>query len=80
LTVFFVVLTLYLFGGEIMVGFSLPLLVGVIVGTYSSVFIASQIVIWLGFSVKNYRENEAKKEKRRKDKEKLRAMYEKGVV
>lgn len=80
LTVFFVVLTLYLFGGEIMVGFSLPLLVGVIVGTYSSVFIASQIVIWLGFSVNDYRENEAKKEKRKKDKEKLRAMYEKGVV
>lgn len=80
LTVFFVVLTLYLFGGEIMVGFSLPLLIGVVVGTYSSVFVASQIVIWLGFSVKDYRENEAKKEKRRRDKEKLRAMYEKGVV
>lgn len=80
LTVFFVVLTLYLFGGEIMTGFSLPLLVGVIVGTYSSIFIASQLLIYLKFNVKDFRAAEAKKEKRKKDKEKMRAMYEKGVV
>lgn len=80
LTVFFVVLTLYLFGGEIIVGFSLPLLVGVIVGTYSSIFIAAQCVIFLNFSVENYRKKEAEALKRKIEKEKIRAMYEKGVI
>ena len=41
LTTFFVVLTLFLFGGEIIKGFSFTLLVGIIVGTYSSIFIAA---------------------------------------
>jgi len=80
LTVFFVVLTLFLFGGEIMTGFSLPLLIGVIVGTYSSIFVASVLLIWFKFDVKRFREHEAMKEKRKKDKEKMRAMYEKGTV
>ena len=47
LTTFFVVLTLYLFGGEIISGFSFTLLVGIIVGTYSSIFIASPLLMWL---------------------------------
>lgn len=80
LTVFFVVLTLYLFGGEIMTGFSLPLLIGVVVGTYSSIFVASVLLIVLKFDVRGYREAEAQKEKRKKEKERIRAMYEKGVV
>jgi len=80
LTVFFVVLTLFLFGGEIMTGFSLPLLIGVIVGTYSSIFVASVLLTWFKFDVKRFREHEAMKEKRKKDKEKMRAMYEKGTV
>lgn len=45
LTTFFVVLTLYLFGGEIIGGFSFTLLVGVVVGTYSSIFVASPVLI-----------------------------------
>jgi len=49
LTTFFVVLTLFMFGGEIIHGFSFTLLVGVIVGTYSSIFVASPILMWLGF-------------------------------
>lgn len=80
LTVFFVVLTLFLFGGEIIVGFSFPLIIGVIVGTYSSIFIASQVVLWMGFSVKEFRRKEAESLKRQKEKQKLREMYEKGVV
>jgi len=80
LTTFFVVLTLFLFGGEIIRGFSFTLLVGVIVGTYSSIFVASPILMWLGFSVKDFREKEAEKLKRDREKEKLRAMYENGTI
>ena len=39
-----VVLALFLKGGEVLQGFSLALLVGIIVGTYSSIFIASPLV------------------------------------
>jgi len=80
LTTFFVVLTLYLFGGEIIAGFSFTLLVGVVVGTYSSIFVASPILMWLGFSVSDFREKEAEKLKREKEKEKMRAMYENGTL
>jgi len=80
LTTFFVVLTLFLFGGEIIKGFSFTLLVGVVVGTYSSIFVASPILMWLGFSVKDFRDKEAEKLKIAKEKEKMRAMYEQGTV
>ena len=80
LTTFFVVLTLFLFGGEIIHGFSFTLLVGVIVGTYSSIFVASPILMWLGFSVSDFRLKEAEKLKREKAKEKMRAMYENGTI
>jgi SecD/SecF fusion protein len=43
-TTFLVVLILFLFGGEIIRGFSFALLIGVLVGTYSSLFIAAPIV------------------------------------
>ncbi len=80
LTTFFVVLTLYLFGGEIINGFSFTMLIGVIVGTYSSIFVASPLLKWLGFDVEEYKKNEAKKEKLRIEKEKMRAQFEGGVV
>jgi preprotein translocase subunit SecF len=80
LTTFFVVLTLFLAGGEIIHGFSFTLLVGVVVGTYSSIFVASPILMWLGFSVGGFREKEAIKLKREKEKEKMRAMYENGTI
>jgi preprotein translocase subunit SecF len=80
LTTFFVVLTLFLFGGEIIHGFSFTMLIGVIVGTYSSIFIASPFLKWLGFDVEGYKLNEARKEKLRIEKEKMRAQYEGGVV
>ncbi len=80
LTTFFVVLTLYLFGGEIINGFSFTLLVGIVVGTYSSIFIAASFLVQLNFSISKYREAEALKEKRAKDKEKLRAQFEQGTV
>ena len=80
MTTFLVILTLYLFGGEIIHGFSFTLLVGVIIGTYSSIFVASPILMWLGFSASNYREKEAAKLKREKEKEKMRSMYESGTL
>jgi len=80
LTTFFVVLTLFIFGGEIIHGFAFTLLVGIVVGTYSSIFVASPILMWLGFSVSGFREKEATKLKRDKEKEKMRAMYENGTI
>ncbi len=80
LTTFFVVLTLYLLGGEIISGFSFTLLVGVIVGTYSSIFVASPILMWLKFSVVDFREKEAASLKRQKERDKQRAMYEQGTM
>ena len=79
-TVFIVVFMLFMFGGEIMQAFSFPLLVGVVVGTYSSIFVASPILMWLGFSVRGFREKESDKLKREKEKEKMRAMYESGTL
>jgi preprotein translocase subunit SecF len=43
---FLTVLALFLFGGPVLHGFSFALVVGIIVGTYSSVFIASPIVLF----------------------------------
>ncbi len=80
LTTFFVIFTLYLFGGEIIHGFSFTLLVGIIVGTYSSIFIAASMLVWFKFSVDGYREKEALKLKRKVEKERMRAQFESGVV
>ncbi|MGH9406083.1 MAG: protein translocase subunit SecF [Terriglobia bacterium] len=43
---FLAVLALYLFGGEVIHGFSLVLVIGVIIGTYSSFAIASPLVLY----------------------------------
>ncbi|WP_296578492.1 protein translocase subunit SecF [Phreatobacter sp.] len=47
-TTFLALLGLFFFGGEVIQGFTASMLVGVIVGTYSSIFIASPILIYLG--------------------------------
>lgn len=43
---FLAVMALYLRGGQVLNGFSFALVVGIIIGTYSSVAIASPIVLW----------------------------------
>ena len=49
LTVVLVLIALFFFGGEVIHDFSFTLLVGVLVGTYSSIFVASPIlVVWKG--------------------------------
>jgi len=80
LTTFFVVLTLFAFGGEIIHGFSFTLMVGVIVGTYSSIFVASVVLVYSGFNVSIFRAKEAEKQKLEKEKNDMRAMYEQGTL
>lgn len=46
LVTFIPMIVLYLFGGPAMREFSLPIVIGVLVGTYSSVFVACPIVLW----------------------------------
>ena len=45
LTTFVVVLSLYIFGGTVIRDFAFAILIGIIVGTYSSIFIASPILV-----------------------------------
>jgi len=80
LTTFFVVFTLFMFGGEIIHAFAFTLLVGVVVGTYSSIFVASPILLAFGFDVKNYHVKLAAKAKREAEKDRMRAQFESGVM
>jgi len=45
-TTFLTVLGLYLFGGEVLSGFAFTMVVGIIVGSYSTIYIASPVVVW----------------------------------
>lgn len=45
LTVFITLLVLFLFGGEVTRGFAFAMLIGVLVGTYSSIFVAAPILV-----------------------------------
>lgn len=79
-TVFFVILTLFLFGGEIIHGFSFAMLIGVIFGAYSSIFVASPFLIWFGYDVAKAKAAHAEKARSRAEKEKMRAQFEQGIV
>lgn len=50
LTTLIVLLALFFLGGEIIHGFALALIVGVVVGTYSSIYVASNTILALGIS------------------------------
>jgi preprotein translocase subunit SecF len=50
MTVFIVVVVLFFFGGDALKGFSAALIIGVVVGTYSSIYIASSLVLLLGLT------------------------------
>lgn len=50
LLTFFVTSSLLLFGPEILRSFSLALCIGIVVGTYSSIFIAGSVAVYLGLS------------------------------
>ena len=49
-TTLLAVLMLYLFGGEVIASFSLPIFVGILIGTYSSIIIAVPLLRWLPLS------------------------------
>lgn len=56
LTVFITVLAIYIFGGNVVRDFALAMMLGVIVGTYSSIFVASPIiVVWENRSPKRFK-------------------------
>lgn len=47
---FVVVLSLFLFGGEMIHGFALAMMIGIIIGTYSSIYVAGSLAIALGLN------------------------------
>lgn len=49
-TTLLVVISLFVFGGEVIHSFSIALLLGIVVGTYSSIYIASNVVLAMGVS------------------------------
>ena len=53
LTTLIVLVVLFLFGGEMIHNFSLGLIIGVVIGTYSSVFVASSVVLTMNLTVKD---------------------------
>lgn len=50
LTTLLVLIALFIFGGEIIHSFSIALIIGVLVGTYSSIFVASPVTLALGIT------------------------------
>ena len=49
-----VVVSLFLYGGESMHGFSLALVLGIIVGTYSSIYVAGAMAVAIGLEKKHF--------------------------
>ncbi|MEO1045284.1 MAG: protein translocase subunit SecF [Pseudomonadota bacterium] len=63
LTMVFVLVSLVFLGPDVIFGFSAAMLLGVIVGTYSSVYIASPVLIWLGVGPDSFLPVESDSEK-----------------
>jgi SecD/SecF fusion protein len=57
LTVFLTILILFIFGGEVTRGFAFAMLIGVVTGTYSSIFVAAPVLV--DFDKKNQLANES---------------------
>jgi preprotein translocase SecF subunit len=60
ITTLLALVSIYILGGEILKGFSLAMILGVIIGTYSSIFVAAPV---LKFFKVNYKTLEQKEEK-----------------
>jgi len=52
-TTLVVVVSLFIFGGQVIHGFALALIVGIVIGTVSSIYVASPLALWLGISRAN---------------------------
>ena len=50
----FVVIALFVYGGETIHGFSLALIIGIVIGTYSSIYVAGALAIAMGLSSKDF--------------------------
>lgn len=61
-TVLLVLVVLFAFGGEVVHGFSLTLIIGVLIGTVSSVYVASQVALMLGLKREDLLEHTEKDE------------------
>ena len=53
-TTLMMVLAILFLGGEVLHGFALALALGIVIGTYSSVLVASPVVLWLGVSREDF--------------------------
>lgn len=80
LTTLISVFVLFFYGGDMIHDFSFIMVIGVVVGTFSSVFVAAQALIWLSFNIQSYRAELAEKQRLKREKEKMRSMYERGIV
>ena len=56
------VLSMLIFGGETLFYFALALTIGILFGIYSSVLVASPLVMWLGVSREQFIKPQVKKE------------------
>lgn len=61
-TTLLVLIALFVFGGDSLKGFSVALIIGVLIGTYSSIFIASPVVLALGVSKQDLIREKVEKE------------------
>lgn len=61
-TTLLVLVALFVFGGDSLKGFSVALIIGVLVGTYSSIFVASPVVLALGVSKQDLIREKVEKE------------------
>ena len=59
LTTLIVLFALLIFGGELIRAFSIALILGVVVGTYSSIFVASNVLLAMNISIEDFIEKEA---------------------
>ncbi|MDR3031478.1 MAG: protein translocase subunit SecF [Holosporales bacterium] len=59
-TTLLAVLSLYIFGGKVIASFALPIMVGILVGTFSSIFVASPLLMFLNIKRENFDKNKNK--------------------
>jgi preprotein translocase subunit SecF len=56
----FVVLALFIYGGEAIHAFSLALIIGIVIGTYSSIYVAGALAVAMGLDRKDFMPSQRK--------------------
>lgn len=56
----FVVVALFIYGGEAIHGFSLALIIGILIGTYSSIYVAGALAVAMGLDRKDFMPSQRK--------------------